>query len=199
MTLLPVLILDSRDSFVFNLDQAFRSLGASDVLTRVVRTDRTTASEVLDTGPAALVLSPGPGRPEESGCLLDVVRHAPPQLPILGVCLGHHALAAAAGAEILRADQVFHGRCSWVRHDNSELFDGIENPFLACRYHSLVIDDLPPDYEAAAWSDDGTLMAMRHRHLPRYGLQFHPESFRTPVGADILSRFLQIITRRSAA
>jgi anthranilate synthase component 2 len=192
-----IVVLDNRDSFVFNLEQAFRALGAR---TEVVRTDRSTAAEILARSATALVLSPGPGRPSEAGCLLDVVRQAPCDLPILGVCLGHQALAEAAGARIVRADRVFHGRCSLIRHDNSGLLHGLPNPLVACRYHSLVVDaaSLPPDLVPCAWTDDGVLMAIRHATSPRFGLQFHPESFRSPTGPAICRAFFELVQTRCA-
>jgi anthranilate synthase/aminodeoxychorismate synthase-like glutamine amidotransferase len=192
-----IVILDNRDSFVFNLDQAFRAAGEPTV---VLRSDRCTAAEVLARAPSALVLSPGPGRPEEAGCLVDVVARAPCELPILGVCLGHQALAVAHGGRLRRASQVFHGRCSWIRHDRQGLFAGRPDPLLACRYHSLVVDAgaLPSELVATAWTDDGaTLMALRHARLPRFGLQFHPESFRTPEGTAILDAFLDLVRERA--
>ncbi|MFQ5506807.1 MAG: anthranilate synthase component II [Planctomycetota bacterium] len=194
-----ILILDNRDSFVFNLDQVFRSLGAE---TRVMRSDRITAAEALGLPLEALVLSPGPGRPAEAGCLLSVVGQAPEGLPILGVCLGHQALAQAAGARIRQARQVFHGRTSRIEHDGEGLFEGIESPLTACRYHSLVVEprDLRDAYVPTAWSRDAdgerVLMGMQHREWPRFGLQFHPESFRTEYGQKILARFLGLSSDR---
>lgn len=191
-----ILILDNRDSFVFNLDQAFRALGAP---TLVLRTDRCAAREVLAHPADALVLSPGPGVPAQAGCLLDVVRGWPLEPPILGVCLGHQALAEADGAPITRAPEVVHGRCSTIRHDNSELFRGVANPFEACRYHSWIVEPvgLPRGWRPSAWTiEDGLLMAMRHDHLPRFGVQFHPESFRTASGLRMLANFLALVRAR---
>ncbi|MEZ5990638.1 MAG: aminodeoxychorismate/anthranilate synthase component II [Planctomycetota bacterium] len=183
-----LLVLDNRDSFVFNLDQAFRAMG---VESKVLRSDRCTAAEVLALPLEGLVLSPGPGRPSEAGCLLDVVRRAPPDLPILGVCLGHQALAEAEGARIVQATEVFHGRNSWIRHEGAGLFEGLPNPIEACRYHSLVVEALPACYVADAWvtGPERLVMGFHHRELPRYGLQFHPESFRTPLGDRLLRSF----------
>ena len=188
-----LLILDNRDSFVFNLDQALRALGAE---TRVVRSDRHTAAELANESFEAVVLSPGPGRPEDAGCLLEYLALIPENCPVLGVCLGHQALAVRAGANIVRADEVVHGRCSVVRHDGRGIFEGVENPIAACRYHSLVLEgaDAPPGYEASAWTEDGKiLMAMRHVERPWIGLQFHPESFRTPVGPKLIENFLALV------
>lgn len=190
-----LLILDNRDSFVFNLDQAFRAAGMS---TEVVRTDRVSAAEALDRPLDGLVLSPGPGRPVESSCLLEVVKRAPADLPILGVCLGCQALAEADGARLARLAQVYHGRCSEIRHDGRGILAGVPDPFSACRYHSLVIehDSLPDAWEATAWAEGNTVMGIRHRARPRFGVQFHPESFRTPEGGRVLSNFCAVVRAR---
>ncbi|MCA8971854.1 MAG: aminodeoxychorismate/anthranilate synthase component II [Planctomycetes bacterium] len=188
-----LLLLDNRDSFVFNLDQAFRKLGAA---TEVVRSDRTTARELFARDPWGIVLSPGPGRPEHAGCLLDVVREAPPSLPILGVCLGHQALAIAAGATITQAAEVFHGRVSEIVHDGRGLFEGIPSPIEVCRYHSLAITGptAPDGYLRTAHDPKHDLvMAIEHESLPRFGVQFHPESFRTPLGPRMLESFWKLV------
>lgn len=195
-----ILILDSRDSFVFNLDQGLRALGAE---TTVLRTDRISAAEALDRPLTGLVLSPGPGQPRDAGCLLRVVEQIPVELPVLGVCLGAQALAVAAGAQLRRSDRIYHGRCSRIRHDEQGLFTGLPNPLLACRYHSLVIDPdtLPDCYRVtatAAGSSDAAeprdvIMGIRHRDRPWFGLQFHPESFRTELGEQMLVNFLTVI------
>lgn len=188
-----LLLLDNRDSFVFNLDQAFRALGAC---TLVVRSDRATAREILDLEPWGIVLSPGPGRPEEAGCLLDVVRGAPSHVPVLGVCLGHQALAMVAGSRIVVAPEIYHGRVSSIEHSGRGLFADLPSPIEVCRYHSLVIDgqEAPPGYLCSARDPvHGLVMAIEHEYLPRFGLQFHPESFRTPLGPRLLDRFWSVV------
>jgi len=184
-----ILVLDNRDSFVFNLDQILRALGKE---TEVLRSDRHTAGELLSRPWDAVVLSPGPGRPEESGCLLELVRQAPDELPILGICLGQQALALAAGGSIRQAQEIFHGRNSWIRHEGLGIFRDLSNPIEACRYHSLIVDRLPDCFEATAWSTgkEKIIMGIQHRDLPRFGLQFHPESFRTPRGVQLVENFL---------
>lgn len=197
-----LLLLDNRDSFVFNLDQAFRALGAE---TKVLRSDRTTAAEALAFEPDGLVLSPGPGRPEDAGCMLELVRAAPNELPILGVCLGHQALGQVAGASIVRAPEVYHGRVSEITHDGSGLFESLPSPLAVCRYHSLMLEPrnraetAPPGYRGCAVEpEQGVLMAMRHERLPRWGFQFHPESFQSPRGDELLARFWrEVVQRRS--
>jgi anthranilate synthase/aminodeoxychorismate synthase-like glutamine amidotransferase len=146
---------------------------------------------MLERGPSAIVLSPGPGRPEDAGVCLDLIAARSP-IPMLGVCLGHQALGQAFGARVERAGQLMHGKASPVRHVGADLFAGLPDPFEAGRYHSLEVkaDSLPAELEPLAWSDDGTLMAMRHRVFPYWGVQFHPESVLTPAGPNLLRNFL---------
>ena len=182
-----ILLLDNKDSFVWNLWQALSSLGAA---VEVVRSDRI-ASESLGSA-KALVLSPGPGRPEDAGICIQAVAQWSGRLPILGVCLGHQAIAQAFGAKIVRC-QPCHGRTSTIRHDQSALYASLPESVAFCRYHSLCVDPrtLPDELIANAQTNDGLVMGLRHRHHPTHGVQFHPESFRSPHGMQLLDNFLQ--------
>ncbi|MEQ8788024.1 MAG: aminodeoxychorismate/anthranilate synthase component II [Pirellulaceae bacterium] len=186
-----ILLIDNFDSFVHNLARYFAQLGQE---TRVVRNDAITADEVLAMRPGAVVLSPGPCTPREAGCSLEVVHRCWRDLPVLGVCLGHQAIAAAMGAKIVRASQPMHGRTSPVRHDGRGVFAGLPQPLTACRYHSLVVDEetLPAEWEVSARTDDGVVMGLRHERLPVVGVQFHPESVLTEAGYPLLANFLRL-------
>jgi anthranilate synthase/aminodeoxychorismate synthase-like glutamine amidotransferase len=184
-----VLVIDNYDSFTFNLVQALWRLSAEVIVHRSDAIDLDTAERIA---PDALLLSPGPGRPEGAGITLDAIRHFAGRVPILGVCLGHQAIGVAHGARVVRAPRLMHGRTSEVLHDGRGVFAGLGSPVIAARYHSLVIDPstLPPDLEPTAWTDRRELMAMRHRTLDIEGVQFHPESFLTPDGARMLANFV---------
>ena len=184
-----VLILDNYDSFTYNLAQAFGSLGAD---VRVIRADAIAEDELLHAPPDVLVISPGPGTPERAGTSMSAVRALSGSVPVLGVCLGHQAIGAVFGARVVRAPAVVHGKTSNVLHDGSALFDGIPSPFVATRYHSLVVDEstLPDSLVITARSDDGLLMAFRHVTHPTFGVQFHPESVMTKHGPRLLANFL---------
>ena len=186
-----ILLVDNYDSFVFNLARYFERLGQP---TRVVRNDAIGPAEIEAMRPAAVVLSPGPCTPNEGGCSLEVVRRLAGKLPILGVCLGHQAIAAALGARIVRASEPMHGRTSRVFHNGQSVFAGLPSPITACRYHSLIAEraTLPNELEVTAWTADGTAMAIAHRQWPLVGLQFHPESILTLLGYDLLAAFLRI-------
>jgi len=186
-----ILVVDHYDSFVYNLVQLVESFGRR---TEVVRSDAESAEALLAREPDAVILSPGPGRPEHAGCFLDVVRSLPEVTPMLGVCLGHQALAAALGGRIDRGPVPVHGKASLVFHRGEGILSGLPNPFEAGRYHSLVVtrEDLPFDLEVTAETEDGVVMAVQHRRLPRFGVQFHPESILTPEGPRIVRNFLAL-------
>ena len=186
-----IVVLDNRDSFVFNLARHFELLG---VATAVVPSHGTSVAALERLAPQAIVISPGPCSPTEAGCSIDVVRAFRGRLPILGVCLGHQAIAAALGGRIIRAREPVHGRTSPVHHDAVNLFAGIESPMTACRYHSLVVDPtaLAPGLAVTARDDEGTIMAIEHAADRLYGVQFHPESILTEHGFRLLANFLDI-------
>ncbi len=184
-----VLVIDNYDLFTFNLVQYLRELGAE---VAVHRNDSLTVAEVASLGPAAIVISPGPRTPEEAGVCVELVRVLGETTPILGVCLGHQAIGVAYGATVGRAPAVVHGKVGAVHHTGAGILRGLDNPFMATRYHSLVIEraGLPDVLEVTAWSDDGLIMAVRHRGLRVEGVQFHPESIGTPAGHALLGNFL---------
>ena len=185
-----VVLVDNYDSFTRNLADALAQLGAD---VAVVRNDAASAARVLRARPRAIVLSPGPHAPAQAGICLELLRRAPASLPILGVCLGHQAISEAFGGRVVRARVPVHGRALPVRHAGVGVLAGCPRPFLAARYHSLVVEasSLRAPLEATAWSDDGEVMALRHRARPVEGVQFHPESFLTPAGPRILANFLR--------
>ncbi len=185
-----ILLVDNYDSFVFNLARYFERLGQS---THVVRNDAINASAIEALRPSAVVLSPGPCTPEEAGCSLEVVRQLAGKLPMLGVCLGHQAIAAALGGQVVRASEPMHGRTSRIVHDGKNIFAGLPSPITACRYHSLIVEreTLPECLRVTAWTADETVMAIAHRVWPVVGVQFHPESILTDVGYAILAGFLR--------
>lgn len=186
-----LLLLDNYDSFVYNLARYFQRLGQT---TEVVRSDAIDAAGVLRLAPDAVVISPGPCTPAEAGCSLEVVRHCTGRLPILGVCLGHQAIGAALGGRVVRAAEPMHGRSSPILHSGRSIFAGIASPTVACRYHSLVVDEqsVPDCLEVTARTADGVIMALAHRQFPVIGLQFHPESILTEAGYQMLANFLHL-------
>ena len=192
-----ILVIDNYDSFTYNLVHYLNELGAETV---VHRNDAISVEEALGLRPEAVLLSPGPCTPNEAGICLGLVGQAPESLPILGVCLGHQSIGQATGGQIVRAKRLMHGKTDQIHHDNQGLFVGLENPFQATRYHSLVIepDTLSDDFVVCAWSDgpDGLreIMGIRHKTEPLFGLQFHPESFLTHCGSKLLERFLAVRT-----
>jgi anthranilate synthase component II len=185
-------VLDNYDSFTYNLVQYLAELGET---VEVVRNDALTVDALAARAPRALVVSPGPGRPEDAGISMAAMRALAPTTPMLGVCLGHQCLGAAFGAAVVRAPVPVHGKTSPIRHRGDPLFAGLPNPFEATRYHSLVVDagSVPADLEVTAHTDDGLVMALRHRRWPAYGVQFHPESIATAQGRKILANFLSTL------
>jgi anthranilate synthase/aminodeoxychorismate synthase-like glutamine amidotransferase len=185
-----ILLLDNYDSFVHNLARYLMRLGQETI---VVRNDAIDVAGVRNMRPDAVVLSPGPCTPSEAGISLELIRQLHRDMPILGICLGHQAIAAALGGRVIRAPEPVHGRTSHVQHKNEGVFAGLPNPLTVCRYHSLVVEEssLPPDLKATAHSDDGVVMGLEHREFPVVGLQFHPESILTDHGYDLLAAFLR--------
>lgn len=192
-----IFLLDNYDSFTYNLAQYLGELGEEVV---VRRNDQVTVAEIAALGPAALVLSPGPCTPSHAGILLEVVREFAGRKPMLGVCLGHQAIAQALGAQIVRAPVLMHGKTSPIRHDGRTIFSGLPQPLTATRYHSLVIDPatVPDSLEVSATAPDGAIMAIRHRQYPLEGVQFHPESILTVDGKSLLLNFLRLYLRGGA-
>ena len=182
-----ILVLDNYDSFTFNLVQYLGELGAEPT---VVRNDQLDAEGAMELNPERVVISPGPGRPEEAGYSVDYIRRFAGEVPILGVCLGHQAIVTAFGGRVDLAPRVMHGKTSSVRHDGAGVFKGLSNPFIATRYHSLAAVTLPEVLEPCAWSEDDVVQGVRHRELDIHGVQFHPESVLTAEGMDLLENFL---------
>ncbi|MDC0832503.1 aminodeoxychorismate/anthranilate synthase component II [Geitlerinema sp. CS-897] len=199
-----ILVIDNYDSFTYNLVQYLGELGqtvpvASEI--QVYRNDRITLEEIRRLDPKGIVISPGPGRPEDAGISIDIIRELGSTMPILGVCLGHQAIGQVFGGEVVSAPELMHGKTSEIHHTDAGVFAGLENPFTATRYHSLVIDraTCPDVLEITAWVDDGTIMGVRHRDYPHIqGVQFHPESILTGSGKALLHNFLTSLTSLKA-
>ncbi len=184
-----ILLLDNYDSFTYNLYQAVRSLGAE---CRVVRNDAMTVKDLLALKPKGIILSPGPGRPEEAGVLLELIKKAPATIPVLGVCLGHQAIALANGGPVVRAKRLMHGKTCLVTHDGKGVFKGLPSTVTVARYHSLVAaEPLPKNMVATSRAEDGSLMGLRLLDRRVEGVQFHPESVATPLGLRMLKNFLR--------
>ena len=186
-----VLVIDNYDSFTYNLVQYLGELGAD---VKVVRNDAASVADVALMGAERIVISPGPGRPEDAGITMAIIRELGAKTPIFGVCLGHQAMGAVFGGQVVRAKVPMHGKTSTVEHNGTGVFTGIAEPFVASRYHSLVVSDegFPADLEVTARTkEDGAIMGLRHRHLPVHGVQFHPESILTGEGHRILRNFLE--------
>ena len=183
-----LLLIDNYDSFTFNLAQYLGELGAPPL---VKRNDEMSLDEIAALKPHHIVISPGPGRPEDAGISVELIRRFGPGTPVLGVCLGHQGIGIAFGGQVIRASQLMHGKVSSIQHDGRGVFQGVSQPFTAGRYHSLVVaEPLPDVLEIAARTDDGTIMGVRHRTFPVHGVQFHPESVLTGEGKQILRNFL---------
>jgi len=187
-----VFVIDNFDSFTYNLVQYLGELGARVI---VHRNNEVTVEDIAALNPSGIVISPGPGRPEQAGVTVEAIRQLGPRIPILGVCLGHQAIGLAFGGKVVRARVPMHGKTSTITHDQRGVFAGVTNPFEAARYHSLVVerDSLPPQLEIAAETkDEGVVMGLRHREYPVHGVQFHPESVMTRPGMRMLENFLAI-------
>ncbi len=188
-----LLLIDNYDSFTYNLYQYFCQIGNE---VQVYRNDKITLSDINELAPKAIILSPGPGRPEDSKVCLDVIRELGGKLPIFGVCLGHQAIGLVHGGKIVSAPSIMHGKISLIEHDGKDIYKGIPSPFVATRYHSLVIqpESVPSELEVTSKTPDGVIMGIRHktkRHL--YGVQFHPESIMTSAGLDLIGNFSSIV------
>ncbi len=198
-----ILVIDNYDSFTYNLVQYLGELGqelpiAAEI--QVFRNDKITLEQIRAMQPDAVLISPGPGRPEDAGVSLAIIQELGATLPILGVCLGHQAIGQAFGGKVVAAAELMHGKTSPVQHTNTGVFQNLENPLTATRYHSLVIEreSCPDLLEVTAWVEDGTIMGVRHRQYPHIqGVQFHPESVLTQSGKQLLKNFLQVVSAKS--
>lgn len=186
-----ILVIDNYDSFTYNLVQFLGEMGAD---LQVVRNDQTTLEAIRAMQPTHIVISPGPGNPDDGGVSLDVIRELGATTPILGVCLGHQCIGQAYGGVVLRADRIMHGKTSLIYHKGDGIFTGVPSPFEATRYHSLVVEEssLPDSLMVTAFTDAGEIMGLRHREYPVYGVQFHPESILTTYGPRLLRNFLEL-------
>ena len=187
-----IIVIDNYDSFTYNLVQALGELGAT---VEVVRNNVVTVDELEARRPERLVISPGPGTPDDAGISVAAIRRFAGKIPILGVCLGHQSIGQAFGGRVARARRLMHGKTSPISHDGKTIFHGLSNPFEATRYHSLAVmaDDLPDELELSAQADDGEIMGLRHKRCPVEGVQFHPESFLTTEGTRLLRNFLTFV------
>ena len=186
-----LLVIDNYDSFTYNLVQYFGELGADP---QVKRNDAITPDEVEKMKPQKIVISPGPGRPEEAGISMELIRKFGGKVPILGVCLGHQCMGEVYGGKVVRAERLMHGKTSPIQHDGKGVFQGLPNPFEATRYHSLIVEknSVPNCLEVCAETAEGEIMGLRHREYPVHGVQFHPESILSKEGKDLLANFLKI-------
>lgn len=186
-----LLVIDNYDSFTFNLVHYAQELGAE---TKVVRNDEITVEDALSCGAQAILLSPGPRTPNDAGICLELIKRAPDDLPMLGICLGQQAMGQAFGGRVVQAKEIMHGKTSPVLHDETGLFKGLSSPFNATRYHSLAVerDTLPVELIVNGWTEDGEIMGLRHANRPLHGLQFHPESIASENGHALIANFLDI-------
>ncbi|MGN6210640.1 anthranilate synthase component II [Asticcacaulis sp.] len=186
-----ILVIDNYDSFTYNLVHYLAELGAE---TQVWRNDALSVQDALALKPQAILLSPGPCAPDQAGICLPLLRAAPENMPVLGVCLGHQSIGQAYGGDVIRAKTLMHGKTSLIHHNNKGIFKDLPNPFTATRYHSLAVkrETLPDDLEVTAWTDDGEIMGVQHKTRPIHGVQFHPESIATEGGHQLLANFLNL-------
>ncbi len=186
-----LLMIDNYDSFTYNLVQYLGELGQD---LNVYRNNKITIAEIEIMKPERIVISPGPCTPREAGISIEVIKHFAGRVPVLGVCLGHQSIGEAFGGDVIRAPYLMHGKTSMIHHDGKTIFSGLQNPFEATRYHSLIIqrDTLPSVLEISAWTEDGIIMGVRHKEFKVEGVQFHPESILTSVGKDLLRNFLKL-------
>ena len=193
-----ILVIDNYDSFTYNLVQYLGELGAEVV---VKRNDAVSVEGIRELGPRGVLISPGPGRPEEAGVSLEVVAKVGPKIPIFGVCLGHQSIAQHFGASVVRADRLMHGRTSKILHEGRGVFENLPSPFTATRYHSLIVkrDTIPSELEVTAWTDQDEVMGIRHAELPIEGVQFHPESFLTEHGHELIRNWLSSLPSGGAS
>jgi anthranilate synthase/aminodeoxychorismate synthase-like glutamine amidotransferase len=184
-----ILMIDNYDSFTYNLVQMFQVIGEN---VHVWRNDKTDLTEMARLRPSAFVISPGPGGPDQAGISVEAIRCFGPKRPVLGVCLGHQSITKAFGGRVIQADRIMHGKTSWIFHDSRSIYKGLPNPMIASRYHSLIVDKdtLPDCLEVSAWTEDGEIMGLRHRHYKVEGVQFHPESILTESGGKIINNFI---------
>jgi len=193
-----LLVIDNYDSFTYNLVQYLGELGAEIV---VYRNDKITIEEIEKLAPERIVISPGPCTPLQAGISNDVIKHFAGRVPILGVCLGHQCIGHVFGGRVVRAQRLMHGKTSMIYHNGEEIFAGLPNPFEATRYHSLIVEreSLPDCLVITAWTEEDEIMGLRHKELPVWGVQFHPESILTKAGKDLLKNFLELEVARDAA
>jgi anthranilate synthase/aminodeoxychorismate synthase-like glutamine amidotransferase len=186
-----ILVIDNYDSFTFNLVQYLGEIGHE---LKVLRNDAVSLAEIKSLAPQSIVISPGPGRPENSGIIIQTIQEFSGKIPILGVCLGHQAIGAAFGGSVVSAPKIMHGKTSDIFHDGRTIFKGLPTPFCATRYHSLVVssENLPSCLEISARTEDGVIMGLRHREMTVEGVQFHPESILTEMGKQLLSNFMNL-------
>ena len=184
-----ILMIDNYDSFTYNLVQYLGEMGEE---LKVIRNDKTSINGIAELDPQFLMISPGPCSPNEAGISLEAIKNFSGKTPIFGVCLGHQSIAQVFGGDVVRAERLMHGKTSMVYHDGKTIFEGVENPFPAARYHSLIVkkETLPDCLEVSAWTEEGEIMAIRHKTLPVEGVQFHPESILTTPGKQLLRNFI---------